>query len=94
MTSVGGNLGCVSVPEGQKVKVDILVGLDVYWKLMTGEMKFLSQSLVAQKSVFGWVLSGCVPVAKSMLSTVKITHQLFCTEVCETGLKTFWDLVS
>ena len=94
LTSLGGNLGFVSVPEGQKVKVDILVGLDVYWKLMTGEMKFLSQSLVAQKSVFGWVLSGCVPVAKSMLSTVKITHQLFCTEVCEAGLKTFWDLES
>ena len=29
LTSLGGNLGFVSVPEGQKAKADILVGLDV-----------------------------------------------------------------
>ena len=94
LTSFGGDVEFVSVPAGEKVKVDILVGLDAYWKFMTNETKFLSQSLVAQKSVFGWVLSGCVPVANSVLSSVRITHQLFCTGVSEAGLKSFWDLES
>ena len=40
------------------MKVDILIGLDVYWKFMTPEMVCLADGIVAQRSLFGWVLSG------------------------------------
>ena len=95
LSALGGDFEQVSVLQGQKVKVDVLIGLDAYWKLMTGEMKFLSQDLVAQKSVFGWVLSGCVPVAKTDgFSQINVSHQLFCAGIPEESLKTFWDLES
>ena len=43
------------------MKVDLLIGLDVYWKFMTPEMVCLPEGLVAQRSLFGWVLSGPLP---------------------------------
>ena len=92
LSALGNGIKLVDVPEGKEVQVDILIGLDAYWKLMTSEMMFLSEELVAQKSVFGWVLSGSVPGGESLSS--QISHQLFCTEISESSLKGLWDLES
>ena len=81
----------VSVKSGKKIKIDLLIGLDHYWKFMTGEIKFLSTQLVAQKSTLGWVLSGCVP---SREVSVGNSVQLFCRGVKgqPEEAKNFWDL--
>ena len=40
-------------------KIDILIGSDCYWKVVTGEVKRDSRSeMVAINTVFGWCLSG------------------------------------
>ena len=57
-----GHLGKIWNYMGQEIEVDILVGLDAYWKLMTPEIVVMSDGLVAQRSVFGWILSGPLPV--------------------------------
>ena len=90
--SFGKEIEFVQVPVGQEVKVDLLIGLDTYWKLITPEIICLSKGLAAQRSVFGWVLSGPVPVPASEANHV--SHQLFCLNVSETHLKNFWDLES
>ena len=42
---------------GRQVKIDILIGLDLYWSLIL-DQKYSCSGLVAQKTVFGWMLSG------------------------------------
>ena len=40
-------------------KIDILIGSDCYWKVVTGEVKRDSRSeMVAINTTFGWCLSG------------------------------------
>nr|XP_027223346.1 uncharacterized protein LOC113815482 [Penaeus vannamei] len=75
------------------LNIDILVGLDAYWGFMDPEIKpHQSNGLVAQKPVFGWVLSGSwkVPTNKNYEST-----QMLCIgNVTDSDLREFWDLES
>ena len=49
----------------RELTVDILIGLDAYWKFMIPNNCLQVEGLVAQETVFGWVLSGiCSSVAK------------------------------
>ena len=51
--------------QDRELTVDILVGLDAYWKFITPNKCLQTEGLVAQETVFGWVLSGaCSSVAK------------------------------
>ena len=86
----------ISIPEGGQVSVDILIGMDAYWRLRTGKIKFLTQSLAAQKTLLGWVLSGCVPDSGSdnKHAPQASTHSLFCREVKPTVENWLWDLES
>ena len=49
LESFGKNVKFIDVPAGQEVKVDILIGLDIYWKFMTPERVCLPEGLVAQR---------------------------------------------
>jgi len=57
-------LACAPTPlsdafgEDRELVVDLLVGVDHYWTVMTGRSLRLSPSLMVQESRFGWVLSG------------------------------------
>ena len=73
----------ISVPPGGKVKIDLLVGLDYYWHIMTSEFVQISDHLVAQNSTLGWVLSGRVPTETKTRPSI----QLFCHQ-----RQNFWDL--
>ena len=44
--------------DGGEVQIDVLIGLDAYWKFMKAGIVRGPEGLVAQESVFGWVLSG------------------------------------
>lgn len=77
--------------RNQHINVDILVGVDSYWKFMIPNQISLQNGLVAQECVFGWVLSGswtsCVPMG--------VSTQLLCVNgVSEANLSKFWDLES
>ena len=95
LESFGENVKLLDVTAGQKVKVDILIGLDVYWKFMTPEMVCLPDGLVAQRSLFGWVLSGPLPaITPAGGVSNEVSHQLFCMNVPESSLTNFWNLES
>ena len=80
----------VTIPAGKTLKIDLLIGLDNYWRVMTGKIKYLTPDLVIQKSVLGEVVSGSVPL-KQGKGEQSSSHQLFC---CEQNMQTFWDLES
>ena len=61
-------LQCPSVPASvvdefpevvvdQDVMIDAIIGLDLYWKIITPEVRRLEEGLVAQKTIFGWIVS-------------------------------------
>ena len=60
-----------------RLKIDILIGSDQYWELITGEIRQGNSGPVAIHTELGWVLSG--PVAsptQDQPSTCLVTHAL------------------
>ena len=79
--------------ESGPVQVDILICLDSYWKLVKPGILCLSEGLVAQETLFGWVVSGLVSSPKEQQSVV--SHRLLClNDVSDVTLRNFWDLES
>ena len=89
--------------ENDYLEVDALIGSDVYWSLVTGEVRRGSSGPMAIQTKVGWVLSGPTSgLATSVnLSVCNITHTLMtvgtvCATEPEQGLdeqlKRFWDL--
>ena len=73
-----------------QVTTDILIGQDFYWSIMLGDVfRSENSNLVAQRSVFGWILSGCTRGSNSdgisLLNVGIIPEQV---------AKSFWDLES
>ena len=76
-----------------EIKVDILVGLDFYWKFVKPQITGCSvEGLMAQSTVFGWVLFGSVPV--SQMTAPVMSHPMLCLTVSEQSVKSFWELES
>lgn len=79
--------------EGTRVSVDILIGLDSYWScMMPGCVR--AGNLVAQETLFGWVLSGTTPHVSSNDSSAVSTSLLSFNDISQTDLHKFWDLES
>ena len=100
LQSFGEGIDFEDVGEGDKVQVDLLVGLDNYWRLMTTDICMPDYTgshlpgLVAQRSIFGWVLSGPMPDNTASFSGVHISHQLLCLDVSESLIRNLWELES
>ncbi len=84
--------------RGQKVKIDILIGLDYYWRILRpGKIMSSAEGLVAQQTIFGsWVLSGSWPVSgKSDRSKCDTSHQFLTLDaVSDSTIRRFWELES
>ena len=68
--------------QSEELKVDILIGLDSYWRFvdpMGG--KVLAPGLVAQNTVFGVMLSGALYESNNL--SVHVSHQLLCQDVSD-----------
>ena len=85
--------------------VDILVGSDQYWNLVTGEVVRGESGPTAMNTKLGWVLSGPVEggpeESTSSVNLVCSTHVLKCVtlpaysnQILENELKKFWELQS
>ncbi|GIY26633.1 hypothetical protein CEXT_698971, partial [Caerostris extrusa] len=55
---LGINLSDISYDLDQGNKIDILMGADYYWTIMTGKYKRLSPTVVLNETKFGWPLHG------------------------------------
>ena len=83
-----------------QIKPDVLIGSDLYWSLLTGEMIKSKDGPVALDSQLGWILSGPIVVREGMRPrTTLVTHVLRVDAVIENRrleriLHSFWDLES
>ena len=83
-----------------QIKPDVLIGSDLYWSLLTGEMIKSSHGPVALDSQLGWILSGPIVVKEGMRPRATlVTHVLRVDAVIENRrldrvLHSFWDLES
>ena len=80
-------------------EIDILIGADVYWDIVTGEVKKEeSTCLVAVKSIFGWILNGPVTFLDSSTSMCTPSAHVMKIQNYETNVELheamsrFWDL--
>ncbi|KAK3896281.1 hypothetical protein Pcinc_000025 [Petrolisthes cinctipes] len=74
--------------------LDILVGVDNYWRFVSADNVVRFDDLVVHESKFGWILSGsCLKAHEESVS-----HQLLCisttSHVTESELHNFWNLES
>ncbi|XP_066958114.1 uncharacterized protein [Macrobrachium rosenbergii] len=70
----------------------MLIGLDLYWKLMLPNKIVCHEGLVAQETVFGWVLSGSSIRSKDNCDVG--VQLLTFSNFQEDSLSNFWDLES
>ena len=76
------------------IKVDIIIGLDAYWKFVKPNTITVPDSLLAaQSTVFGWMLYGSVPGGQDFSDSV-VAHQLLCVDVLHKNIHAFWELES
>ena len=93
-------LDLADYPNSESVmEVDLLIGSDHYWSLVTGETCRGDSGQVALRTRLGWVLSGMVPEQRSPLSLLT-THVLRVdasphhTGNLDEILRSFWNLES
>ena len=74
-----------------RFKVDVLIGLDNFWTLMRSNILcFPEHNLVAQETVFGFVLSGEVPGSNKQCTSA---HQLLVlNDFSEHEIRNLWEL--
>ena len=91
--------------DGEEFDLDILIGSDYYWQLVTGHVIHGNDGPTAMHTQLGWILSGPVKGAPpNSHSNVNIasTHVLRCSTqpipspevTIEANLKRFWELES
>ncbi|GFN80939.1 tigger transposable element-derived protein 6 [Plakobranchus ocellatus] len=72
---------------GRPIKVDILIGLDYYWEVVSPE-RVQIDSLVAQRTRCGWMLSG----SYAGKSVSKGLQMLCLNNISENVVKSLWEL--
>jgi transposase InsO family protein len=63
--------------------VSVLIGVDYFYRFMTGNVRRLSHGLVALESVYGWTVQGQLDDAESVAANL--------CQLCDTDLRAFWE---
>ena len=71
----------------------VLIGADFYWKVMTGKVERLTESLVGLESTFGWTVQGPVPMS-SVTDTTCMHISLDEDTQISKQLHAFWEIES
>ena len=89
--------------DGQEtLQIDVLIGADYYWELVTGKTSRGKDGPVAVHTRLGWVLSGPAPKTKQSKNSVNLltTHTLHIgttgidADTLNRTLQSFWELES
>ncbi|KFM77345.1 hypothetical protein X975_06234, partial [Stegodyphus mimosarum] len=73
----------------QSDKIDVLIGIDFYYSIITGKIKRISRDVVATESLFGWCLQGKVNNEFNELLTMKVIVN---ENLISDQLQQFWKL--
>ena len=83
--------------KGTQGTIDMLIGLDLYWTIVTGDIKQGVYGPVAISSKLGWLLSGPVTVSAPCIHSSHLIIQGSCSlqeensEQLLSALKDFWE---
>lgn len=84
-----------------ELHVDILIGSDSYWELVTGRVRRGTDGPVAIETRLGWVLSGPIPASGQTDESINLmTHTLLASscqseeQTLNETMKSFWELES
>ena len=90
------NLAYDFVGHSKSMDIDILIGQDLFWTLMSGNVYRTEDSgVVAQQSIFGWVLSGAENRRGGKFVEIGSTTALLnLNDTPDHVVKSFWDLES
>ena len=91
-----------TTPVDNNLTIDLLVGLDYYWSIVLPGVMSLGPGLVAQETVFGWLISGCAggTAADGQGEHPPVGYQLLCnlrfpnTIINDNLVESLWDLDS
>ena len=89
-----------SVESGSSMPVDILIGSDYYWQLVTGSICRGAIGPIAVHTKLGWVLSGpsCLATSEQCAMNLSVTHVLHAeahsvdTHALDNQLRSLWEL--
>ena len=83
------------------MKVDVLIGSDQYWELVTGEVRRGDSGPVAIRTTLGWVLSSPTsshasdaPDACFVTHTLRVDGMSRESQLLDDTLKSFWEMES
>ena len=90
------------VVDGSDLEINILIGSDHYWKVVTGRVVRGESRPIAIETRLGWILSGPSQEVESTVINFAATHSsrllrlnsVTDDEDLDAGLKKFWDLES
>lgn len=87
--------------DNQTLKVDVLIGSDHYWDLITGRLQRGADGPIAIETKLGWVLSGPVVISGQtdeshslVVHTMHISAPTSETQTLDNTMKSFWELES
>ncbi|XP_075150778.1 uncharacterized protein LOC142224886 [Haematobia irritans] len=75
----------------RSAKVDLLLGADVFPSIMlSGCLRGFCGTLMAQETVFGWILTGPIPVSNSSSFSTFVSY--FCEISLDKEISKFWEV--
>ena len=82
------------IEEKKPFTIDILVGLDHYWQFVQGGVLPGFDGLVAQETIFGWMVTGSWESSVSV-NAMCLSAQLLCIhDIPESTIRNLWSLES
>ena len=82
------------IEEGKPFTIDILVGLDHYWQFVQGGVLPGIDGLVAQETIFGWMVTGSWDSSVNV-NAMCLSAQLLCIhDIPESTIRNLWSLES
>lgn len=82
--------------ENVTSQLDLLIGTEFYWKISTGKIERLSETLVLLETVFGWVAHGATAVeySQASMNTVTVMQAICEDQTLSDQVRAFWELDS
>ncbi|XP_049926226.1 uncharacterized protein LOC126406100 isoform X1 [Epinephelus moara] len=77
----------VSGRSDEELELSVLIGADYYWKMVSGRVERLSESLVAIETIFGWTVQGPVSMSSMKIGIEQATQ-------VSNQQRTFWEIES
>lgn len=82
-----------NIDKDANIVIDILIGVDNLWRFMKNDIIRLTPTLIAQNTLFGWIISGSTHCQNERFGS-RISNQMLCLSCNDDCITKLWDLDS